>query len=213
MGKIYTIGGIKGGCGKTTVAINLAILFSKEGQEVLLVDADDQESASYFTAIRQQNGKTKYTCVKLSNSALRSEVLKVKKKYDVIIIDSGGRDTTSQRAALSASDVALFPFPPRSLDVWTIEKLNNMVEDIMSINPRLKAISFINKGDSRGKDNDDVIDILKSQKIIHYQHTILHNRKTYANATAEGRGILELKRRDYRAKKELEALYKKVKSL
>jgi chromosome partitioning protein len=43
---IYTIGGIKGGCGKTTIATNLTILMAAEGRDVLLVDADDQETVT-----------------------------------------------------------------------------------------------------------------------------------------------------------------------
>ena len=38
---IYTLGGIKGGTGKTTIATNLAIMLSRAGRDVLLVDADD----------------------------------------------------------------------------------------------------------------------------------------------------------------------------
>jgi chromosome partitioning protein len=39
---IYTIGGIKGGSGKTTIATNLAVYLARKGKEVLLGDADDQ---------------------------------------------------------------------------------------------------------------------------------------------------------------------------
>ena len=49
---IYTIGGIKGGSGKTTVATNLTVLLAADGRDVLLVDADDQETASDFTVWR-----------------------------------------------------------------------------------------------------------------------------------------------------------------
>ena len=52
---ILVTGGIKGGSGKTTVAINLAVMRSKAGSDVLLIDADDQESASDFTALRNKS--------------------------------------------------------------------------------------------------------------------------------------------------------------
>jgi chromosome partitioning protein len=45
---ILVTGGIKGGSGKTTVAINLAVMRARAGFDVLLIDADDQESASDF---------------------------------------------------------------------------------------------------------------------------------------------------------------------
>ena len=48
---IYMIGGIKGGSGKTTVATNLTVWLSSQGRDVLLVDADDQETATDFHCV------------------------------------------------------------------------------------------------------------------------------------------------------------------
>ena len=52
---IVVVGGIKGGSGKTTVATNLAIIQAVNGRDVLLIDADDQETASDFTVLRNGN--------------------------------------------------------------------------------------------------------------------------------------------------------------
>ena len=102
---IYTIGGIKGGSGKTTVAVSLAILLSQSDRKVLLVDADDQKSATDFTALRNEDreGGAGYTAVQLADKAVRTEIRQLAPNYDDIVIDTGGRDTTSQRAALSGS--------------------------------------------------------------------------------------------------------------
>jgi len=51
---IVVIGGTKGGVGKTTLATNLAVMRSQEKKDVLLVDADEQGSASDFTAVRNE---------------------------------------------------------------------------------------------------------------------------------------------------------------
>lgn len=53
---IVVCGGIKGGSGKTTLATNLAVIRAAAGHDVLLVDADDQETASDFTI--QRNAQT-----------------------------------------------------------------------------------------------------------------------------------------------------------
>lgn len=52
---ILVCGGIKGGSGKTTMATNLAAMRAGAGKDVLLVDADEQESATIFTAIRKRD--------------------------------------------------------------------------------------------------------------------------------------------------------------
>ena len=109
---IVTIGGIKGGSGKTTVATNLACIAAGQGADVLLVDADNQETAFDFTNARKADNPRapSYTCVKLTGASVRTEVLKMAKKYDHVIIDAGGRDTTSQtRGAVR------FKRPPDSL--------------------------------------------------------------------------------------------------
>src|SRR5438477_417175 len=118
---IIVSGGTKGGSGKTTLATNLAVMRSRDGFDVLLIDADDQESATDFTMVRNERipEGAGYTSIKLTGAAVRTETLRLRKKYDDIIIDVGGRDTANQRAALSVADILLVPFKPRSLDVWT----------------------------------------------------------------------------------------------
>ena len=99
---IYVIGGIKGGSGKSTIAINLTIELAKQRHDILLIDADDQATASYFTAFRNKTkqGEVRHTSIHLANKAVRNQTLRLKEKYDHIIIDTGGRDTVSQRAAI-----------------------------------------------------------------------------------------------------------------
>ena len=67
MSKIIVVGGIKGGGGKTTVATNLAISLVVAGFNVLLIDADDQETATDFTALRNERTENKagYTAIQL----------------------------------------------------------------------------------------------------------------------------------------------------
>src|SRR5437016_5543085 len=138
---IIIAGGIKGGSGKTTVATNLAVIRARQGRDVLLIDADDQETATDFTNLRNERreGGAGYTSIKLTGAAVRTETLRLKPKYQDIIIDTGGRDTTSQRAALTVANVLLVPFVPRSFDVWTLEKVGALVDEMRSANPELRA--------------------------------------------------------------------------
>lgn len=206
---IFTTGGIKGGSGKTTFATNLTIYLSSKGRDVLFVDADDQASAHTFSIQREvaTNGNKGYTAIRQSDKEVRSEVLKLAIKFDDVIIDTGGRDTTSQRAALSITDVYLVPFYPRSLDVWTLEKVENLIADMQIVNPKLKAFSFINRADSQGADNRDVAELLKESQIITYLDTPLVQRKIFANAISYGLGIFEMKPKDKKATDEFNALY------
>src|SRR5512147_2254377 len=178
---IAVCGGIKGGSGKTTVATNLAVMRALADADVLLIDADDQETSFDFTVLRNERreGNAGYTCIKLTGAALRTETLRLSEKYQDIVIDTGGRDTTSQRAALSITDVLLVPFVPRSFDVWTLEKVATLVEEMRAANPELDAYVFINRADPRGQDNEEAAEVLRETAILEFIDTPLGSRKAF----------------------------------
>lgn len=211
---IITAGGIKGGSGKSTVATNLAVMRSLSGHDVLLVDADDQETASDFTIYRNEQmeaqGGAGYTAIKLTDAAVRTEVLRLKDKYDDIIIDTGGRDTTSQRAALAVANILLIPFIPRSFDIWTLERVSNLVEEMAIANSGLKPYVFLNRTDPRGQDNQDAIEVLQESSNLEYLDAPLGQRKAFANASSKGLSVIELRPEDAKAISEVSTLYQRV---
>jgi chromosome partitioning protein len=209
---IIVVGGIKGGSGKTTVATNLAVMCASEGQDVLLIDADDQETASDFTILRNetQQERPSYTCIKLTGAAVRTETIRLSNKYETIIIDSGGRDTASQRAALATADILLVPFVPRSFDVWTLEKVGVLVDEIRTINPDLKAYTFINRADPKGQDNDDAADVLKETDALTFINVNLGMRKAFGNAASLGLSVIELRPKDQKAISEIATLFEYI---
>jgi len=209
---ILVSGGIKGGSGKTTTAVNLAILRAHEGRDVLLVDADDQETSADFTALRTEEhpDAPAYTCVKLTGPAVRTEVLRLAERFDDVILDTGGRDTSSQRAALAIADVLLVPFVPRSFDLWSLEKAAALVDEMRAVNPDLRAFCFLNRSDPRGSDNADAAEILRETDTVAFLDTPLGSRKAFSNAAAQGLAVTELKPKDPKAVDELNALYSKV---
>ncbi len=216
---IYTIGGIKGGSGKSTIATNLAVFFAINGKDTLLIDADDQETATDFTNIRNETleGKAGYTAIQLTNQSLRQQALNLKSKYDEIVIDTGGRDTTSQRAALSITDIFIVPFVPRSFDMWTLEKVINLIDEMKQANPNMKAVAVLNKTDHQGNDNSTAKEFLTDDETVNetlkFINTPLGNRKAFGNAAASGLSVIEITPKDAKAIAEFENLYNVVTNL
>lgn len=209
---VYTVGGIKGGSGKTTIATSFTVWLSKKRNDVLLIDADEQETATDFTAWRENTlSEAGYTSVKLSGENVRTQVKNLKTKYDHIVIDTGGRDTTSQRAALFASDVLLLPFNPRSFDIWTITKVQKLLAEINAVRPiPLKTYAFLNRADVRGSDNADAGDALKDLDFIEFIPVCIGNRKAFSNAAGRGLSVMELNPSDEKANKEIELLFETI---
>ncbi|KAB2926660.1 MAG: AAA family ATPase [Candidatus Contendobacter sp.] len=207
---IIVAGGIKGGSGKTTVATHLAVMRALQGRDVLLIDADDQETATDFTALRNERlpEGAGYTSIKLTGASVRTETLRLAKKYDDIVIDTGGRDTTSQRATLTVADKLIVPFVPRSFDVWTLEKVANLVEEMRAANPRLKAYVFLNRADPQGRDNDEAAELLREAGGLEYLDTPIGTRKAFGNAASQGLAVTELKQQDPKATQEINALFR-----
>jgi len=208
---ITVLGGIKGGSGKTTLSTNICVIQAFLGKKVLLVDADEQQSASDWSEHRESlDIETPWTTIPLFGSSVRSQILKLKDHYDEIIIDVGGRDTTSQRAALTIADILIAPFQPRSLDVWTIGKLSRLIDEVSTINPNLKTYAVINRADSQGQDNNEAIEIINETGNIICLREIVCQRKAFANASAEGKGVIEMTPKDKKAVEEITDLINKI---
>ncbi|OUJ69388.1 AAA family ATPase [Hymenobacter crusticola] len=211
---IYTVGGIKGGSGKTTIATNLTVYLLQQGRDVILIDADDQESATDFTSFRHQSldGDLGYTAVKVTGRELNAQVQRLSTKCDDIVIDTGGRDTVSQRSALTISHVYLVPFAPRSLDIWTLRKVENLIAEVAPFNPSLRSLTFINKADARGTYKEEAAELLRGSEYLQFLETAVGNRISFANAAAAGLGVLEMKPADDKAVAEVNELCNNVQS-
>jgi len=200
---ILAIGNIKGGVGKTTLAVNIAIARALQGRDVLLVDGDQQQTAMTFTEIRtEKKGSASYTAVSLSGAALRTQVRQMQAKYDDVIIDVGGRDTGSLRAALTVAQTLLIPVQPRSFDIWAIEQMAEVLKEAREIND-LNAFAVINTADAQGHDNEDAIKVVQETEGMTMLKIMMGRRKAFPNAAALGLSVLEHIPRDPKAVQEL----------
>ena len=207
---IVTSGGIKGGAGKSLIATNLCVIRALKGKKVLLVDADDQGSTGDWFDHRMGLGvSTPWTTVRLKANSVRTEILKMSPDYDDIIIDCGGRDTASLRAALTVSDIFLVPIKPMSFDIWATAKVSELVNEAKMLNEKLIAYAFVNCAGARGSDNDEAKAILSRAEGLILLPVTIGLRKAFSNATAEGLGIVEMKG-DAKAVSEMYALHNAI---
>ena len=204
---ILTVGNTKGGCGKTSIALNLSILQTLAGRLVWLVDGDNQGTASIAMTIRAQSSAPLFQCDKIPNGKnLHAQVNARSKQFDDVVIDAGGRDSAALRAALVLSDAVLIPFAPRSFDLWAITDMCHLVSEAQAINPSLRALAVLSMADNTGRDNQDAIEALQDFPMLSYVPTPILRRKAVANAAGQGLSVLEIKPKDHKAIKELQCL-------
>lgn len=209
---ILTVGNTKGGVGKTTIAVNLAIARATDGRDVLLVDGDEQRTALTFTELRaEQRGNPGYTAVALDGPAIRTQVRQLAPKYDDVVIDVGGRNTGSLRAALIVSDIVLIPMQPRSFDLWAIDQMAELVSEARELNPGLQGMLVINAADPQGSDNQDAAMALQDVPGMVVLPVTIGRRKAFPNAAAAGRAVIESGRdKDAKAVAEMMALVRSL---
>jgi chromosome partitioning protein len=209
---IITVGNTKGGVGKTTIAVNLAIARALDGHDVWLIDGDRQGTAQTAMSIRAEAGHTPgIACATYPDGpTLRAQVQQQAAKFDDVVIDAGGRDSTALRAALVLSDVLLVPFQPRSYDVWALNDIAALVDEARSVRDGLRAFAVLNCADpgENSTDNTEAAAAVAEVSQFEYLPTPLRRRKAFANAAGAGQSVLEIKPQDAKASAEMNALIK-----
>jgi chromosome partitioning protein len=118
--RILVING-KGGCGKTTIATNLAVAYACQGTCVALMDNDPQASSSYWASLRDDSLPPVSLIAKHERPNMyetQSFHHRLPPNTEVVVIDghsnARGRDLDS---LLRQTDVILVPLLPSSIDI------------------------------------------------------------------------------------------------
>ena len=206
---ILTIGNIKGGVGKSTLACNIAVCLSRAPKnDILLIDGDQQGSTADFTQARNNLLETAgFTCIRAQGKEIISQIDTMRSKFSDIIIDAGGQDNPSLRAGLVKSDQVLIPISPRSFETWALDDMFNLIEDAMITNSTLKTSIVINLAFPRGSDNLQTQDIIREDypKFKLIKQNIVQ-RKVFSDSIGQGLSVLEAKPRNEPAIAEIIAL-------
>jgi chromosome partitioning protein len=80
------------------------------------------------------------------------------------------------------------------------------VKEAREINPHLRAIALLNEADAQGRDNEEALEALKSVQDLELLEVFIGRRKSFPNAAAAGRAVIEHSPKDQKAVEELNAL-------
>jgi chromosome partitioning protein len=201
--------GQKGGVGKSTIAICLAVEAMQRSHKVLLVDADPQATARTWGDAALGAGHKAPTVVAMGATMIHPGQLDaLVVGYDLVVIDCPPRHDETQRAALMLSDLALLPCGPSSAEAWALASSIELVTAARRVRPELRAAVVITRKKSRtalGKSARD--DLAESGLPVLASE--LGDRVAYQEAIGFGLGVTTYAPKDAAAD-EVRALYDEV---
>lgn len=116
----------KGGCGKTTLAINLAQAFVSDRDDVLLLDMDPQGSASDWRSIAPELPAS-FEVWEMDREELLRQARTLRRQHKVIVIDCPPQYAEPSSAAIRVADLVLVPVQPSPFDVWSTSAIVQLV--------------------------------------------------------------------------------------
>lgn len=208
---IILIGSQKGGCGKSTLATNIAAALAVAGKDVMLVDADKQGSSSNWFLDRSENEALPQVHSVQKYDDVRASVIDLNKRYEYVIIDAAGRDSVELRTAMIVANIIVMPVRPSQFDLDTVPRMQEIYRDAKLLNPELKFFSVITMGPTNPVINEsqEAQAFFVNYPEITLLKTIIRERKIYRDAISGiGKGVVEMN--NDKAKKEIEDLLNEV---
>lgn len=129
----------KGGVGKTTTAINLASSLVRKNHKLVLIDADPQGSAATWHGIEDNQA---FEIIGHPDKLTQADIDILEAAYDYVIIDAPPAVNDKVETILEASDLAIMPVTPSSLDLWSCKETLDTLESKseMPLNGKIRLL-------------------------------------------------------------------------
>jgi chromosome partitioning protein len=174
----------KGGSGKTTVAVHMAVYAARQGLKTAIIDIDPQRSAYNWNESRP--GVRKLDAVAAEIGQLASLLQQAKSGgVELAIVDTAPHSTGDAAIAAKLADYLLIPCRPARFDLDAVASTLALAK---AANP--PAAVVINAAATRGRLADEARAALTRQGAMVIE-TILHQRVAYSHAVIDGRSVHE----------------------
>ena len=187
-GKVITVAQQKGGAGKTTLAVQLAATLMSQGYSVATLDIDPQASLTQWYTQRTATLRDKNQLVHSPAAGWRlpTEVDRLAREFDVVIIDSPPHTQTEAKTAIRSANLVLIPVQPSPVDIWATKPTLQL-----AATERVPVLLVLNRVPKRTK-----LAAAMQDKLGEYgaaiAETQLSSRIRYAESMQHGLGVVEM---------------------
>lgn len=181
----------KGGVGKTTLSISIAhkLAIYSSSDEVLVVDADPQQSALSWSEVREN--KLPFTVIGLAKKSLHRDLPAISKNYKYVVIDGPPRVTELARSCIMASNYVVIPCTPSPYDIWASNETVELINEAKIYKENLKSAFAINRKIVNTAIGRDVVEVLNGMN-LRVLNSHICQRVIFAEAAASGKTVFDI---------------------
>lgn len=191
---ILLIGHTKGGVGKSTLAVNLAVAYQQRGYTVNIIEADPTiTTSSQWANTREASGLDPIVTVR-KDGLLGAALREASAHYDIVIVDAAGKDSEALRSAMGHAEVMLIPARPTQADMDATYDLMGIVRTAKDLNPALLPVVVLTQVGTQvfSHEKEEAREYLQDIEADAYVlSTVIHTRRAYQNALPAGCGVTE----------------------
>ncbi|WP_321493415.1 ParA family partition ATPase [uncultured Desulfobacter sp.] len=213
--KVITLANQKGGCGKSTIVLNLAIEFALQRHRVIIFDTDPQGSCYETAQIRngqEDQDETMQIKVAPIYENLYQAIEEYDKNYDFAFIDTPPHDNEVVSVATLCSDLIIIPVQDSPLDIRSTKTTVNLINEAKKINPDITPYFLLSRIQTNSIMARELGQVLKSTYKFDILETRLANRMAYKYSLIYGQNVSEFSSRD-EASAEIRSLAREVLSI
>lgn len=212
---IIEIASLKGGGGKSNIAANLGVAFAGLGRSVVIIDADRiMNTTEQWHDDREEHieqhpdtGLNLIPVVK-KTGRLGSTIAELSGSYQVVLIDTGGQDSSEMRSALGHVDIVLTPVEPTQEALDGMEAFIEIIESARDFNEALAVVAVLSRvppnSPKRITDAHSYLSDFVKENGLTIAQTAITNRVAYPDSKSSGLSVIESK--DATARAEIEGL-------
>jgi chromosome partitioning protein len=185
---IYAFLNQKGGVGKTTLSLHVAGALARLKKRVLLIDADPQQSAMKWSAVR--TGVIAFSVIGMAKATLHKEITSLGADYDHVVIDGPPRVTELARSIILSANMVVIPVQPSPFDVWAAAETVDLIKEARIYKENLQAVIAINRKIVNTAIGRDVREALAGLEVPILDSDV-SQRVGFAEAVASGQTVLD----------------------